>query len=109
MAELYLILPGATLAKGGAQEVGNKAWNLMRMAQAGLPVPSAFVLPTSWCGRAEPAQETDLRRALAEGIVRLETATGLRFGAARRPLLVTVRSGAAVSMPGMMGQYWMSD
>jgi pyruvate,orthophosphate dikinase len=99
MADLYPILPGAPLAPGGAREVGNKAWNLMRMAQAGLPVPPAFVLPTTWCGRKE---DTLLRQALAQGIARLETATGLGFGASRRPLLVSVRSGAAVSMPGMM-------
>lgn len=102
MAEFYTILPGAGLAKGGAAEVGNKAWNLMRMAQAGLPVPPAFVLPTSWCGRSTPTRTTTLQQALAEGIAALEAATGLKFGAARRPLAVSVRSGAAVSMPGMM-------
>ncbi|HEY0182412.1 MAG TPA: PEP/pyruvate-binding domain-containing protein [Rhodopila sp.] len=100
MADLHLILPGAVPSEGGAQEVGNKAWNLMRMAQAGLPVPPAFVLPTAWCRR--PDRGADLRRTLAAGIARLETATGLTFGARRRPLLVSVRSGAAVSMPGMM-------
>ena len=102
MAEFYPILPGAAPAGGGAQEVGNKAWNLMLMARAGLPVPAAFVLPTSWWRRPMPAHEPPLRATLAEGIARLETATGLAFGAARRPLLVSVRSGAAVSMPGML-------
>ncbi len=99
MPDLHLILPGAGLAEGGAQAVGNKAWNLMRMAQAGLPVPPAFVLPTSWC---TADRSTRLPEVLAAGIARLEAATGLTFGAARRPLLVSVRSGAAVSMPGMM-------
>jgi pyruvate, orthophosphate dikinase len=102
MVNLYFILPGAAPAKGGAQEVGNKAWNLMRMAQIGLPVPPAFVLPTAWCQRTQPADEPVLRQTLFEGMARLETATGMGFGAARRPLLVSVRSGAAVSMPGMM-------
>ena len=102
MADLYPIVPGAAPTKGGAAEVGNKAWNLMLMAQAGLPVPPAFVLPTSWCRRTQPSDEPLMRGALAAGIARLETATGLAFGAARRPLLVSVRSGAAVSMPGMM-------
>jgi pyruvate,orthophosphate dikinase len=102
MAELYLILPGAAPSKGGASEVGNKAWNLMRMAQVRLPVPPAFVLPTAWCQRPQPADDKNLTEALAKGIARLETATGLRFGATHRPLLVSVRSGAAVSMPGMM-------
>lgn len=102
MAELYPILSGTALSKGGAQEVGNKAWNLMRMAQIGLPVPPAFVLPTAWCQRPQPANEPALQEALANGIGLIETATGHGFGATRRPLLVSVRSGAAVSMPGMM-------
>ncbi|MDR3463860.1 MAG: PEP/pyruvate-binding domain-containing protein [Beijerinckiaceae bacterium] len=102
MAELYSVLPGAPLAKDGAQEVGNKAWNLMRMARAGLPVPPAFVLPTSWCARSPQDRTSALTAALREGVARLATATGLRFGASRRPLIVSVRSGAAVSMPGMM-------
>jgi pyruvate,orthophosphate dikinase len=102
MDELYAIVSGSAPAPGGAAEVGNKAWNLMLMAQAGLPVPPAFVLPTSWCQRAGPADAPALRRALAEGVGRLEATTGLGFGARRRPLLLSVRSGAAVSMPGMM-------
>ena len=48
MVDFYPILRGAALAGGGASEVGGKAWNLMRMAQIGLPVPPAFVLPTTW-------------------------------------------------------------
>jgi pyruvate, orthophosphate dikinase len=102
MANFYTILPGVPPAQGGAPEVGNKAWNLMQMAQAGLPVPPAFVLPAAWCHRTQAADQAILRQTLAEGIAQLEKATGLRFGAARRPLLVSVRSGAAVSMPGMM-------
>ncbi len=102
MADLYPILRGAAPAGGGAEEVGNKAWNLMRMAQAGLPVPPAFVLPTTWRRRAEPERASALRRALGEGVAKLEGATGLCFGLPRRPLLVSVRSGAATSMPGMM-------
>jgi pyruvate,orthophosphate dikinase len=101
MADLHLILPGVAPSKGGAHDVG-KAWNLMLMAQAGLPIPPAFVLPTSWCHQDHTAQARLLRKTLVEGIGRLEIATGLAFGATRRPLLVSVRSGAAVSMPGMM-------
>lgn len=117
MVELALILPNTPPTKGGATLFGNKAWNLMLMAQAGLPVPPAFVLPTSWCRHDNPAYRSRkqehaaeeapmrdplLRQTLAAGIVALETATGLSFGATRRPLLVSVRSGAAASMPGMM-------
>jgi len=100
---LYEILPHAALPKGGAEEVGHKAWNLMRMTAAGLPVPAAFVLPTSWCRRVQArADDPDLDRTLSSGIATLERATGLGFGSRRHPLLVSVRSGAAVSMPGMM-------
>ena len=102
MPDLYTILPGSPLPKGGAQEVGNKAWGLLRMAQAGLPIPPAFVLPTAWCQRTQTADQPVLRQTLAAGITRLQAAAGLEFGASRRPLLVSVRSGAAVSMPGMM-------
>jgi len=107
MAELYPILAGAAAAPGAADEVGGKAWNLMRLAGAGLKVPPAFVLPTAWRGRLEPPPAPcrpveDRRATLDRGIRLLEAATGLGFGASRRPLLVSVRSGAAVSMPGMM-------
>lgn len=102
MAEFYPILRGGVLAKGGVEEVGNKAWNLMLMAQAGLPVPPAFVLPTTWRQRSDSAVAPQIREVLRKGIAQLEAVTGLKLGATRRPLLVSVRSGAAVSMPGMM-------
>ena len=51
--------------------------------------------------RTRPDEQV-LAQTLSKGIARIETATGLAFGATRRPLLVSVRSGAAVSMPGMM-------
>ena len=101
---LYVILPGEKLPSGGVREVGNKAFNLMRMAAAGLPVPPGFVLPAAWCGlpRNTEPNAAALRAALANGIARIEAATQLDFSSARRPLLVSVRSGAALSMPGMM-------
>ncbi len=98
--DLCFIMPNEALPEDGTETVGNKAWNLMRLAQAGLPVPPGFVLPTAWCRASGDPGE--LRPALAAGIARLEQATGLEFGSARRPLLVAVRSGAAVSMPGML-------
>lgn len=102
MVDFYPILAGSELAPGGAEEVGNKAWNLMLMADAGLPVPPAFVLPTQWCGQEPAVRRAALQNALAAGIERLEAATGLGFGSGHRPLLLSVRSGAALSMPGMM-------
>lgn len=104
MQPFYPILPNEKLPGGGKEEVGNKAWNLMCMAAAGLPVPAGFVLPTDWgrLHRHGTLDENLLRGTLSGGIKRLEAASGLGFGVARRPLLVSVRSGAAVSMPGMM-------
>jgi pyruvate,orthophosphate dikinase len=101
---LYVILPNEKLPPGGVAEVGNKAFNLMRMAAAGLPVPPGFVLPALWCGlpRDTAANAEALRASLAKSITRVEAATTLSFGSTRRPLLVSVRSGAAFSMPGML-------
>jgi len=85
--------------------VGNKAFNLMRLAALGLPVPPGFVLSTDFCrsfmaaGYRMPAKLPEL---LAKEIRRVERASGLLFGDRHRPLLVSVRSGAAASMPGMM-------
>lgn len=101
---IYAISPGELLPPGGAEEVGNKAWNLMRLAVAGLPVPPGFVLPTAWCRKHRTPQTNEAAQnsVLSEGIAQLEAATGLGFGSPRKPLLVSVRSGAAISMPGMM-------
>lgn len=87
-----------------AAQVGFKAHNLMRMAAMGLPVPQGFVLPTEWCRAMRDGKDAKalLESALQTGIRDLERATGLGFGSARRPLLISVRSGAPVSMPGMM-------
>lgn len=84
---------------------GNKAAALARMAEAGVPVPPGFALSVEVCeeffaeGRVLPP---DVQVLLRQGISHLEEATGLLFGSPRRPLLVSVRSGAAVSMPGIM-------
>lgn len=96
---IYEVGPGA-LPAVSATEAGNKGWNLMRMAAAGLPVPAAFVLPAS--GPYRRNAEEEVAAALDEGIARLEKRTGLGFGSCRCPLLVSVRSGSAVSMPGML-------
>jgi pyruvate, orthophosphate dikinase len=86
-------------------EVGSKAANLARMAALGLPVPPAFVLPIEACAdlaAAVGSAERPLGEALNEGIRYLESATGTKFDDRRRPLLLSVRSGAAASMPGML-------
>jgi len=87
------------------EEVGVKAYNLMRMTESGLAIPPGFVLDTGWCrSYHESGQRLDkgVTDLVVEGVQGVERATGLAFGAGRRPLLVAVRSGAAVSMPGML-------
>ncbi len=103
--EVYLIGCGSMASGVGEpspQSMGFKAWNLLRMAQLALPVPPAFVLGTHYC--IEPqARALAVQPALwAPALQQLEHATGLKFGDSRRPLLVSVRSGSPVSMPGMM-------
>jgi pyruvate,orthophosphate dikinase len=88
-----------------AQVVGAKAANLARMDALGLPVPPAFVLPVELCAaiiEGDPQARRKLTEGLSEGISFLEETTGRVFGGHRRPLLVSVRSGAARSMPGML-------
>lgn len=83
------------------EAIGFKAHNLARMAALGLPVPPAFVIGTTWCARAGKLQRAHWRDAL-EALACANGSNGLRFGDTRRPLLLSVRSGAPVSMPGMM-------
>lgn len=97
--------PAEPASLPSAEAVGAKAANLAQMAALGLPVPPAFVLPVSLCAaivRGEGDAREKLRAGLAEGIGFLEEATGRALGDRRRPLLVSVRSGAARSMPGML-------
>lgn len=84
--------------------IGGKAWSIARMRALDLPVPPAFVVTTRAC--VEFLARGDWPEGLAEeidaGMAWLEEATGRRFGHGPQPLLVSVRSGAPISMPGMM-------
>ncbi|MFN6935555.1 MAG: PEP/pyruvate-binding domain-containing protein, partial [Tsuneonella sp.] len=85
--------------------VGGKGANLAEMASIGLPVPPGFTITTEECVRylAEGGEfPADLRRAVDDAMGHIERTVGKRFGDAADPLLVSVRSGARVSMPGMM-------
>ncbi len=88
----------------GDKVLGRKGMNLAAMCRLDFPVPPGFTVSTALCrsyltGGTLPENFADeLRRGIAE----LEAITGKGFGAKRRPLLVSARSGAAVSMPGMM-------
>ena len=96
---------GAGSAAVTRELAGSKAAELWHMAKLGLDVPPAFVLPTTLCAGVnanEPAALEAVKSGLARGIAWLEERTGRRFGDSRAPLLVSVRSGAAVSMPGML-------
>ena len=85
--------------------LGGKGAGLAEMTRAGLPVPAGFTITTEEClayfgaGRRLAA---GLRESLRAATVELERRTGKGFGDAANPLLVSVRSGARVSMPGMM-------
>jgi pyruvate,orthophosphate dikinase len=85
--------------------LGGKGAGLSEMTRAGLPVPPGFVVTTEACnaffdhGKNFPE---GLWEQVKEGLSRIEEKVGKRFGDPKNPLLVSVRSGAAFSMPGMM-------
>ena len=98
------VLPLDGAAQPERALIGGKAWGIAVMRREGLPVPPAFVVTTEACRAylAEGALPDGLVDELHAGIAMLEAETGRRFGAHERPLLLAVRSGAAVSMPGML-------
>jgi pyruvate,orthophosphate dikinase len=91
-------------ADGGRELLGGKGIGLAEMTQLGLPVPAGFTITTEACRAYMRSGGTveGLEEEVANHIQRLEERTGKRFGDAADPLLVSVRSGAAISMPGMM-------
>ena len=84
--------------------LGGKGANLAEMTNLGVPVPQGFTIACGECiGYLKTGKYSDKLRAEVEGnVARLEKATGKTLGDPRNPLLVSVRSGAPVSMPGMM-------
>ena len=84
--------------------LGGKGANLAEMTNLGVPVPPGFTIAASECiTYLRDGKYSDRLRAEVEGnIARLEDVSGRKFGDPKNPLLVSVRSGAAVSMPGMM-------
>ncbi len=99
---------GAGDNEGGADMknlLGGKGANLAEMASIGLPVPPGFTITTEVCTafyENNHVYPTELKEQVHSALARIEQAVGLRFGDPARPLLVSVRSGARVSMPGMM-------
>ncbi|MBV8395288.1 MAG: pyruvate, phosphate dikinase, partial [Actinobacteria bacterium] len=91
-------------ADGGRELLGGKGIGLAEMTQLGLPVPAGFTITTDACRAYMETNDVPagLDAEVEEHVRRLEERTGKRFGDAADPLLVSVRSGAAISMPGMM-------
>ncbi|MEQ9115560.1 MAG: pyruvate, phosphate dikinase [Rickettsiales bacterium] len=108
MAEKWTYVFGNGSAEGNASMrnlLGGKGANLAEMCNIGLPVPYGFTITTSACVHYYENGENlpkDLVNQVNNSIAKIESELGLRFGDKTNPLLVSVRSGARVSMPGMM-------
>ena len=104
----YVYRFGGGVSDGGAGQknlLGGKGANLAEMASIGLPVPPGFTISTELCTRYYAEGEhypSELDGEVAKALEHIERVTGKAFGDAANPLLVSVRSGARVSMPGMM-------
>jgi pyruvate, orthophosphate dikinase len=104
----YVYRFGGSANDGGNGDknlLGGKGANLDGMAAIGLPVPPGFTVSTPMCAAYDIATAsfpTELTPQVESGIAHIESVTGKAFGDAANPLLVSVRSGARVSMPGMM-------
>ena len=104
MANKYVYL----FSEGNAQMrelLGGKGANLAEMTNIGLPVPQGFTITTEACTQYyEDGREInpEIMAEINEYIVKMEGITGKKFGDKENPLLVSVRSGARASMPGMM-------
>src|SRR5918911_2097024 len=108
MTSQYVYYFGDGHAEGNAkmkEVLGGKGAGLAEMTNIGVPVPPGFTISTEVCtyfyahGKSYPP---DLRDSVAENLARVEGVVGRKFGDKSKPLLVSVRSGARASMPGMM-------
>jgi pyruvate,orthophosphate dikinase len=103
----YIYFFGAGRAEGTGEMkdlLGGKGAGLAEMTRIGLPVPAGFTITTTACSYYLRHQKypQELRASVAKNLVRLEKLAGKKLGAPKNPLLVSVRSGASRSMPGMM-------
>jgi pyruvate, orthophosphate dikinase len=107
MKQRYVFFFGPGRAEGGKEMkalLGSKGANLAEMTRIGVPVPPGFTVTTEACREylRSGSRPESLEAEVLENLRALEEATGKSFGSGPSPLLVSVRSGAAVSMPGMM-------
>src|SRR2546423_5490838 len=104
----YVYYFGDGHAEGNAKMkdvLGGKGAGLAEMTNIGVPVPPGFTISTEVCTYFNEHDKTyppELNDAVAENLARVEQSVGRRFGDRDKPLLVSVRSGARASMPGMM-------
>ena len=104
----YVYFFGSGKAEGRAdmkELLGGKGANLAEMTNIGLPVPAGFTITTEVCTYYYDHKKTyppELKAEVQEAMRKTETAMGAKFGDPKNPLLVSCRSGARVSMPGMM-------
>ncbi|RKY58450.1 MAG: pyruvate, phosphate dikinase, partial [Candidatus Latescibacterota bacterium] len=108
MSKKYVYFFGAGKAEGSAdmkELLGGKGANLAEMTNLGIPVPPGFTITTEVCTyyyRNDHRYPEGLEEQVNEALARVEEIMGQKFGDPENPLLVSVRSGARVSMPGMM-------
>ena len=103
---VYRFGRGAAEGRGDLRDLlGGKGAGLAEMANLGLPVPPGFTITTEVCTyfyAHDHSYPADLKEQVAAALADVETAIGAKFGDPKKPLLVSVRSGARASMPGMM-------
>ncbi|MDY6853541.1 MAG: pyruvate, phosphate dikinase [Thermodesulfobacteriota bacterium] len=108
MDKKYVYFFGKDMAEGNAKMkglLGGKGANLAEMARLGIPVPPGFTITTEVCTgyyKGKGNYPTALDAQVKDGLIRVEDAMGAKFGDNENPLLLSVRSGARASMPGMM-------
>jgi pyruvate,orthophosphate dikinase len=108
MSNQYVYFFGGGAAEGKAQMkelLGGKGANLAEMTNLGIPVPPGFTISTEVCDlyyKNDKKHPEEVKKQVSDNLKRLELLMGKKLGDADDPLLVSVRSGAAVSMPGMM-------
>lgn len=106
MKYVYYFGNGKTKGKKELKDLlGGKGANLAEMSNISIPIPSGFTITTLACKQYNEANKTlndEIKKEIKETIKNLEESTSKKFGDVKNPLLLSVRSGAAVSMPGMM-------
>ena len=103
----YVYLFGAGITEGNAMQqdiLGGKGANLAEMAHLNIPVPSGFTVSTQVCNKflKEKNINKSIREEIEKSLIVVENKMGKKLGDANNPLLLSVRSGAKISMPGMM-------